>query len=173
MICQIKNDGQYRVDQPTFSLHERNGEIYLWSRYNNALPPDTNSTLVAHTHPISGLELLATITKGMWHCFDIITNWDPDPLGDGFIKMYMAKDRWSSSDIDLIVDYDGQFGYNDPRGGYVKLGIYKWDWKDQAKVDASIAAGCTEVVRYYDSVTVANEYLPLNSTGVGVQSLLL
>ncbi len=173
MLMQMKGDPTAgRVDQPTMSVHENySGQITICSRYNDVVPPDNNSTNVIHTHPVTSSQILGQLTKGSWHYFHVEGYWDYATGGDGYLRVYLSKTGWPTIN-DIIVDYTGPLGYNDPRGSYFKIGIYKWPWLVQANVDASIADGCTGLTRYYDAVTVADEILPLTGNQ-GVGTLLI
>jgi hypothetical protein len=102
------------------------------------------------------------IVPGRWHYFVVDIHWDYNPDGDGFMKFYM-KIGAPPTAADIKIDHDGPTGYNDKLGAYFKIGIYKWDWKHQDRVNASKRAGVTERLLYFDEVSVKNNGF-LNNT---------
>ncbi len=95
------------------------------------------------------------IVPGRWHYFVVDIHWDYSSNGDGFMKFYMKVGAPPTA-ADLKVNHGGPTGYNDRLGSYFKIGIYKWDWKQQDRVNTSRRAGVTERLLYFDEVSVKN-----------------
>lgn len=170
IITQHKGaSGQGRIGQPTIPMYEvsdegTEGAIYIWTRYSPEPAPYAESVVYHEKIGDPGNPAVATFTKGSWHYFHAEINWDYRLAGGGYVKIYLSKTGWPTTD-DIIVDYSGPVGLNDAKGSYFKLGLYKFGWDTQANVDASIAAGCDEVTRYFDMITQANEILAFPGEG--------
>lgn len=164
-------DGTDRT-QPSLPLYEGDsGKIRMWNNWSDVLD-GTGQDQTKLKHHITDDEVLATITKGRWHCFHLEVFWDWRQLankGRGYIKLYMALDRFPSAN-DILVNYSGPTGFNDSLGGsYFKFGVYKWNWANSTYVAEAQGAGMTEVVRYYDAFSNVRGTIPLAVDGIGVK----
>ena len=97
--------------------------------------------------------LTSKIVPGKWHYFTVDIHWDYRSSGNGFMKCYY-KVGSAPSKSDLKINHKGPTGYNDRVGSYFKLGIYKWDWKDNFRVRLSKSRGVTERELFYDDFEI-------------------
>ncbi len=93
------------------------------------------------------------VVPGKWHYFIVDIHWDYRSGGNGFMKFYM-KVGSPPGNSDLKVKHNGPTGYNDNKGAYFKLGLYKWDWKTQMRVNWSKSAGVKYREVYYDDFEI-------------------
>lgn len=103
---------------------------------------------------------LMHIEPGKWHHFVLNVGWDYRDNGNGFIELFASIDSPPTPD-DKILDYRGPTGYNNNFGHYLKLGIYKWLWKQQEYVNESRSAGVTKRVLYYDNISIKKNKIGL------------
>ena len=106
----------------------------------------------AHQHEKTW-SLPGNVVPGKWHYFIVDIHWDYRSSGSGFMKFYM-KVGSPPSKSDLKINHKGPTGYNDDKGSYFKLGLYKWDWKSQMRVNWSKAAGVRYREVYYDDFEI-------------------
>lgn len=85
---------------------------------------------------------ISNIKTGVWTdwIFHIFFSYD----NDGFVQV------WQNGE--LIIDYKGPNYYNDEKGPYFKIGLYKWGWKGK-----SSKSTVKSRVIYFDDVQVSNE----------------
>ena len=83
---------------------------------------------------------LGTIAKGQWTDWVFHVKWSHKP--DGLIEV------WKNGK--LVVSKAGPNNYNDKRGPFLKMGIYKPDWKYNNK------SKTTERVIYFDEVRIGD-----------------
>ena len=98
------------------------------------------------------------IVPGKWHYFVVDIHWDYNSDGNGFMKFYMKVGQPPTAK-DIKINHGGPTGYNDRLGAYFKIGVYKWDWKHQSRVDLSRRQGVKERLLFYDDVSVINQRL--------------
>lgn len=102
---------------PPISLRHQNGNCFLnllWS----AAPVNTNLTALSRKFE------LGKIKKGVWTnwIFQIKFSWE----ADGILNLWQDGKK--------VLSYKGPNCYNDRRGNYFKLGIYKPGWKDRLSI---------------------------------------
>jgi hypothetical protein len=104
-----RNDSGERGGSPPFGV-EVNGEIMrVVAR---------SSTDEIRTSNISAKTLWkddAPLQRGRW--YDVRFELKFDPFGDGLVNLWIDGQR--------ELQYQGPLGYNDKRGGYLKIGIYR------------------------------------------------
>jgi hypothetical protein len=106
---------------------------------------------------------IGDVVPGKWHYFVVDIHWDYRSSGNGFMQVYM-KIGSPPTKNDIKVDYDGPTGYNDNLTSYFKMGIYKWDWKDPARLNLSKSAGVTQRLLYYDNFEIQEGGFLVGST---------
>jgi len=100
------------------------------------------------------------VQPGKWHYFVLNVGWDYRNNGNGYVHLY-AKVGSPPSGKDRVINYNGPTGYNDNKGHYLKLGIYKWLWKDFSQVTKSRRAGVVSSVLYYDDIEIRKGRIPM------------
>jgi len=121
---------------PPMSLRIQNGNFYLDLKWANQRV-NSNNTLTG-----SRRLLIGKLIPGHW--YEMIFHIKFSYNKDGFV------DLWK--DGEKVISYKGPNYYNDFRGPFLKLGIYKWEWMSRSKR----AAKATRVV-YFNDVLIADE----------------
>ncbi len=131
------------IGNPPWSIGLTGKTLHAWNRTQNKSPV---TSFVLQKFPN-----ILSIVPGKWHYFVEDIRWDYNPKGKGFVKLYASVGSWPSA-ADLVVDYVGATGFNQQYGAYFKLGVYKYDWANASKFQASSAAGVKERRYYFDEV---------------------
>ena len=97
--------------------------------------------------------VLRRIQPGKWHYFIVDIHWDYRSNGNGFMRTYV-KVGSPPGNSDRKINFKGPTGYNDRKGSFFKLGVYKWDWKDRTKVNRSKLRGVGDRILYYDDFEI-------------------
>jgi hypothetical protein len=115
-----------------------------WGTYDGGPNPD-------------GLEEFAVTPiepqAGNWYDFVVHTVWDAGAGTNGLTELWVNGNQYYSATGANTFDSDP----NDPAlpyGGTLKLGWYKWPWREQAAIDASSAVGAEEVELYIGPVRI-------------------
>lgn len=120
---------------PPVSLQTKNGIWYLEIRWATE-EVNTNES-------ISGRKIfkIGSVKTGSWDewIFHIKFSYQKT----GRIQLW-RKDK-------LVLDYKGPNYYNDKKGPYFKMGIYKWEWNN------NITQSINKRVLYIDDVIIGNE----------------
>lgn len=81
---------------------------------------------------------------GEWIDWTISVRWSYKE--DGLLQIW--------KDQELIVDQSGPNSFNDQKFPYMKLGVYKWIWKDPAWLDPEDYSKVDTRVLFYDDVSI-------------------
>jgi hypothetical protein len=92
---------------------------------------------------------------GQWIDWTIRVNWSYED--DGILQIW--------KDGQLIVDQVGPNTFNDERWPYMKVGIYKWIWKDPAWLDPEDYSKVDTRVLFFDDVAIKAEVAESEGTG--------
>lgn len=104
--------------QPPLSFHvNEDGDLEIITKYcARQVNDNTQNTTVVHTNSTGGTNF--PLPKGEWINISLSVCWDWD--SDGFLDIWMNGTQ--------IVSYSGPTCYNDARGPYFKVGIYRTPW---------------------------------------------
>ena len=156
LIWQLHNWSQcpvYGSISPNCAIYIANGKINFAIRYESS-----GSGKKEDVKYIPNRDTF-TLVPGEWHYFVVDTHWDYRTNGNGFHRFY-AKVGSAPTKNDLIVDYNGPTGFNATAShdytGYPTIGVYKWGWTDQTRVDESVAAGVTHIEYFFDDFEIAD-----------------
>lgn len=120
---------------PALSLGTRNGKLYLSRRWDSN--PLTENNVPEGKETI----FLDSYQTGKWTDFAFHVKWSH--TSDGLLEVW--------KDGELEVSRTGPNNYNDRRGPYFKIGMYKGDWKNRP--ERSIVSKRTI---YFDEVSVGD-----------------
>jgi hypothetical protein len=129
---------------PPFALYTKNGRLYLDIKWSSQRLTSNATLSGGKTYD------LGVYSTGVWTdlVYHIKFSWN----NDGLI------DFWNNGK--KILTINGPNAYNDKRGNYFKLGIYKWMW---APVNATTShSNTTKRVVYYSNLRVGNELATYN-----------
>ena len=120
---------------PPFIMMVEGDEILFRNKYGSC---------GSDSHEVDTHTLVPAITKGTWYDFVIqIIAADSTNADDGELRIWV--------DGNLTAEWLGQNLFDcAPYIGALKLGVYKWEWKDEESVNESAASSATNRVYHYD-----------------------
>jgi hypothetical protein len=140
-------DSRDTYNNPPWALRIRGTKLSVTNRWiEKKIASNANQTEQHWSIP-------GNVVPGKWHYFIVDIHWDYRSNGDGYMKFYM-KVGSPPGKSDLKVNHVGPTGYNDDKGAYFKLGLYKWDWKSRLRVDWSKNAGVRHREVFYDDFEI-------------------
>ena len=142
-----KQDKHDTYTNPPFGVYLEGDKLRVTTRWIKRDPGSNDDKVTISYRDV------ATVQPGKWHFFVVDIHWDYRANGNGFAKVYM-KVGSPPKESDIIVNHEAPIGSKDDDGPYFKMGIYKWDWKNQSKVDRSVKAGITHRTLYYDDFQI-------------------
>ncbi|GJM29968.1 MAG: hypothetical protein DHS20C17_26030 [Cyclobacteriaceae bacterium] len=146
-IMQWKNqtDG-CDVGSPPFSIRVSDDNIKYNIKYDQSTCTTTPTTVYGNINK--------SLTRGVWHHFVVEIHYDYRVTnGEGHVKIWYSEEDPVTT-ADSVLNYQGPVGYNDQLWPYLKVGIYKSEWKILANRTKSIQAGVTERKMWIDQVGV-------------------
>jgi hypothetical protein len=141
----VKDKGD-TYNNPPWALRVKGNTLTITNRW-------IEKAIASNAHQHEKTWTIGKVAPGKWHYFIVDIHWDYRSDGNGFMKFYMSIGS-PADQSDLKVNHKGPTGYNDKKGSYFKLGIYKWDWKDQLRVSLSKSTGVEDREVYYDDFEI-------------------
>ena len=147
-IMQWKNQADEGCDvgTPPFSIRISDDNIKYNIKYDPAACTTTPTTVYGNINK--------ALTRGVWHHFVVEIHYDYRVSNtNGQVKIWYSEDD-PVTVADSVLNYSGPVGYNDKLWPYLKVGIYKSEWKSKRNRQMSTNAGVTERKMWIDQVGI-------------------
>jgi len=160
-IMQWKNqrDPGCDVGNPPFSIRISDDDIKYSIKYDSAACTTKTKTVFGNIN--------TSLTRGVWHHFVVEIHYDYRiTKTNGYVKIWYSEND-PVTIADSVLNYQGPVGYNDQLWPYLKIGLYKSEWKSKENREISVKAGVTERKMWIDQVGIIEgrwQNIPIDST---------
>jgi len=160
-IMQWKNqaDDGCDIGNPPFSIRITDDNIKYNIKYDSSACTASPTTVYGTINN--------SLTRGVWHHFVVEIHYDYRVSNtNGYVKIWYSEED-PVTIADSVLNYYGPVGYNDKLWPYLKVGIYKSEWKLAANRRKSAEAGVTERKMWIDQVGIIEgkwQNIPLEAT---------
>jgi len=147
-IMQWKNqaDDGCDIGNPPFSIRIIDNNIKYNIKYDSSACTTSPTTVFGTINN--------SLTRGVWHHFVVEIHYDYRVSNtNGYVKIWYSEHD-PVTIADSVLNYQGPIGYNDQLWPYLKVGLYKSEWKLAANRRKSAGAGVTERKMWIDQVGI-------------------
>ncbi len=132
-------EGQEGVGGPPLTMYIEGDQIRIVNRWD----PSPVTTLNSPTRQSENI-WIGEYEKGAWSDWVVRVDWSYQ--SDGILQIWRNEE--------LIINKSGANTFNDQIAPYMKIGIYKWVWKDPAWLSPEEYSKVDTRVLYFDNVRI-------------------